>query len=478
MNDQFDLVIVGAGTSGMPCAIAAADAGLRVLLVDKADHVGGTLVVSGGHMSAAGTRLQHRHNIIGDTPDAHYEEIARISGSTMRADICRKAVDLAPSMIDWLDAEGFDWHPSAPRIVYGHEPYSIARTYYGVDEGRTVLAFLKEQLDRRCASGMVELWLGSQMVSLTTTQDGDVCGARFTRAGETVEVRASAVVLATGGFSANPALFAELEGAPLVTAGVETSTGDGLIAARSIGAGLAGHATYIPTFGGLPHPNDPGRVQWVDRPLLSAAERDPWEIYVDKHGRRFVAEDEHSIDLKERALVGVDDMTFWMVFDENTVTHSADIISGWSAADMRDRATNRPGIHCAHTIEDLALLSGIDASGLADTIGRYNAAIADDSSDVFGRVVRPAPIAEPPFYALKNHAITLITFTGVDVTTDLEVRRADGSVIRGLYGLGEFLGSGAYMGNSFCSGMLVGPCLSFGRWLGAHLADRADNKER
>ena len=47
---------------------------------------------------------------------------------------------------------------------------------------------------------------------------------------------------------------------------------------------------------------------------------------------------------------------------------------------------------------------------------------------------------------------------------------ADGTTIANLYGLGELLGSAAYMGNSFCSGMLVGPCISFGRELGARLA--------
>ncbi len=470
---DVDVLVIGGGTSGLPCALTAIDGGLRVLVIDKADHLGGTLTISGGHMSAAGTQPQQRIGVVGDTPDAHLAEIERICEGTLRADIARKAVDLAPEMIDWLDTEGFEWHPSTPRIVYGHEPYSTARTYYGVDEGRSILAFLEKQLDARRQTGRLSVWTNSPMVELIIDDNGGVVGARINRDDRSVvHVRARAVVLATGGFSSNPELFVELEGAPLVSAGVMTSSGDGLIAARAIGAGLVGQGTYIPTFGGMPHPEDPGRVQWVDRPFLSAAERDPWEIYVDRNGDRFVAEDEHSIDFKERALVKIDDMTFWMIFDDLAVSNSPDIVLGWTSDEMRAKANHRPGVVSANTISGLASQAGIDPDGLAKSVARYNAALNASERDEFMRTVRPAPISTAPFYALKNHAVTLLTFTGVDVSTDLQIRRADGSVISGLYGLGELLGGGAYMGNSFCSGMLVGPCISFGRWLGTNLAEQ------
>ena len=55
---DYDLIVVGAGTAGIPCAIEAAEAGARVLLIEKAAEVGGTLHVSGGHLSAAGARRQ------------------------------------------------------------------------------------------------------------------------------------------------------------------------------------------------------------------------------------------------------------------------------------------------------------------------------------------------------------------------------------------------------------------------------------
>jgi fumarate reductase flavoprotein subunit len=63
-SNQYDLIIIGAGTAGIPCAIAASKKGAKVLLLDKADDVGGTLHTSGGHMSAAGTKRQAEKGII------------------------------------------------------------------------------------------------------------------------------------------------------------------------------------------------------------------------------------------------------------------------------------------------------------------------------------------------------------------------------------------------------------------------------
>lgn len=468
-NDRVvDILIVGAGTAGLPCAIAAVDLGANVLLVDKADDIGGTLHLSGGHISAAGTRRQ-RERGIEDCVDDHFADVMRISEHTAREDIARLAVDLAPDMVEWLTDLGFAFDPKTPRIVYGHEPYGVARTYYGVEEGRSILATLRPLIDDRVRTGALSLWCATEVVSLVH-EDGRVVGAVMRRGGERVEVRASHVVLATGGYGAAPDLFAELDGAPLVSAAAVTSTGDGLRMARDLGAHIAGVGTNLPTFGGMPSPDNPQRVQWVDRPLLVASERPPWEIYVDRHGARFVAEDEESIDLKERALTNVEDMTFYTVFDDRAVDESRNIVVGWSASDMRERAGTRAGVFVADTIEELAARAGIDAAGLRRTVDAYNTAARSGVDEAFRRTVMPAPIERPPFYAMRNHGITLITFAGVDVDAELRVRRSDGSVIEGLYGLGELLGSAVYMGNSFCSGMLVGPCLSFGRALGARLA--------
>ena len=71
---------------------------------------------------------------------------------------------------------------------------------------------------------------------------------------------------------------------------------------------------------------------------------------------------------------------------------------------------------------------------------------------------------------MRNHGISLITFAGIDVDATLRVRRADGSIIDGLYAAGEILGAGATCGNSFCGGMVMGPAIIFGKLIGERLA--------
>lgn len=475
LGSLFDVLIVGAGTAGLPCAIAAVDAGARVLLVDKADRIGGTLHLTGGHFSAAGTNRQRAHGIADDSIERHYADVQRISEGTAREDIARRAVELAPEMVDWLETSGFAFDPVTPRIVYGHEPYDTARTYYGVKEGRSLLELFALMIESRVSDGRLTIALSTAIDDLIV-DDGVCSGAVLRRADGTESViRARSVILATGGYGASPRLFAELDGAPLVSAAATTSTGDGLEIARRHGAHVAGMGTYLPTFGGMPSPDDPERVQWVDRPLLVATERTPWEIYVGPDGRRFVAEDEPSVDLKERALTKVPTMTFYTVFDDRAVEESPNIVVGWSADDMRSRAGVRPGVFVAETVEELALKAGLPPDALRESVALYNTAVESGHDSELGRRAFPAKIERPPFYAMRNHGITLITFAGVDVDEQLRIRRSDGSVIKNLYGLGELLGSAAYMGNSFCSGMLVGPCVSFGRDLGRRLGEAVAN---
>lgn len=139
---DYDLIVVGAGTAGIPCAVMASRRGLRVLLLDKAAEVGGSLHISGGHMSAAGTRRQKEKGIV-DSVDSHIADIDRISRGSARKDLVNKATELAAPTLDWLEDNGFEFAPEVPRLVYGHEPYSVARTYYGPEQGKSILHVLK-----------------------------------------------------------------------------------------------------------------------------------------------------------------------------------------------------------------------------------------------------------------------------------------------------------------------------------------------
>ncbi|MEU0482100.1 FAD-binding protein, partial [Streptosporangium sp. NPDC006013] len=135
------MIIVGAGPGGLACAIAAADAGARVLLLEKASEVGGALPYSGGHLSAGGFSAQ-RERGIDDDPERHLEDIRRISRGTAREDLTRLSLREQPAVLEWLLAAGFVPDPRTPRVVHGHEPYRTPRTVHAtaVPGGPAILA--------------------------------------------------------------------------------------------------------------------------------------------------------------------------------------------------------------------------------------------------------------------------------------------------------------------------------------------------
>ena len=112
----YDILIVGAGTAGMACAITAAERGLKVGVVEKVDYVGGAMHWSGGHMSAGGARIQKERGI-DDSPQKHLEEIYKINGKTGNLELIEMAVEEAPKTIDWLEDLGFEFAPECPRII-------------------------------------------------------------------------------------------------------------------------------------------------------------------------------------------------------------------------------------------------------------------------------------------------------------------------------------------------------------------------
>ena len=456
---------VKAGISALPFLKGGAAATLANA------KIGGSLHVTGGHMAAAGTRRQ-RDRGIEDTPEEHLEDIRRISHGTAREDLIGVLVRHAADTIEWLQDHDFAFASETPRIVYGHEPYRIARTYYGRDEGISILEVLRAELERTQADCHLTLWTNAAVTELRQDGSGRVVGVSVVLGSGEVAVQADAVVLTTGGFGADPELFLELEGTPLVSAAARTSTGDGLHLGMAVGAAIQGQGTYLPTFGGLPDPRSPGRANWSDRQRLTS-ERPPHEIYVNKEGRRWVAEDEPSIDEKERALTKITDQTFWTVFDDAALALSTggmnQMIVGLEPHAVRTVMNTRPGLHSAPSLAALADLAGIDRDGLVETVASYNLAVEAGVDADLGRTYLPAPIIKSPFYAVRNHAITLVTFQGLDIDETFAVRDQAGQLIPGLYAAGEVIGAGATCGNSFCSGMLVTPALTFGRLLGTRL---------
>jgi len=463
--NEYDVIVVGAGTAGLPAAIFAATRGLRVLMLEKLDRIGGTLHLATGQMSAAGTSLQ-RDRGIEDSPDLHFADVMRISHGTANAELVRVAVDIAPETIEWLRSNAFEFHPDCPAIVFNHEAYSVPRTYWGTNKALSILTVLDRLVQPHLASRAITLCLGMTVTRLLLDGDDRVAGVvAHDVDGDENELHARQVVLTAGGYGGNPEMFRRYETLPLYGPLPAPASGEVIAAAIEGGAGFRNARNFLPSFGGIEDTPGSHRIVWTDRPMLQPQLRKPWEIYVNRAGQRFVAEDEESNDVRERALLAQPDMLFWVVYDSRIAREAPTLLPAYDEARLAQSFAAHPSFTRADTLAELAHKAGIDSSGLAATIAAYNASVAR-GKDELGRKHLRLAIVEPPFVALRNHGVAVKSAGGIDVDRGLRVRRRDGRVFTNLFAAGETIGGGLLSGNAFVGGMSLTPWLGFGRLIG------------
>lgn len=454
----YDIIVVGAGPAGLTAAIFAARRGLSVKLIDCADAIGGALLINRGQLSGAGTRLQAERGIE-DSPDAHYADAMRISKGTSDAPFLAMAVQLQGPFIDWLMDEGFEMEADMPRILHGHEAYDRARTYWGREEGLSILKVLARLLDEQIAQGRVDLSLETDVDGLIVGDDG-VAGV--TAGGQDFHGRA--VILATGGYGANPELFARLhEGATLWPGSYRHATGRGIELGLQAGGTLVHVEKFLPNFGGvLDHTLDPPRYRSPGG--LVPQDRMPWEIIVNLDGERFLAEDNDSADERSAVMMAQPRSCGFVIYDQ-PIRDQAPSIFSYFPPDKAERFYDPEGsIVSADSLDDLAARCGIDGAALKATVEDYNRAV-DSGRDRLGRRHMPRRIETAPFYALPIASYTVRGFAGLRVDTGFRVLDADGATIGGLHAIGEVLGS-HLSGKGGVGGMALSPALAFGRLLG------------
>ncbi|MCX8020208.1 MAG: FAD-dependent oxidoreductase [Chitinophagaceae bacterium] len=484
-----DMIIIGAGSAGMMCAIHAALRGKRCLVMEKSHHPGGTLHLSAGHLSGAGTRRQKMMHIE-DSPDLHFDDIRRISRNTMNPVICRKAVTLASSTIDWLEDHGYTFAANTPAIIYGHEPYSVPRTYFSVQDysggpimkpGKAVLNVLLPIWNRLVQEEKIFFQPDTRLTGVEM-KNYEVTALRFLSSGQSTirwEVNHKPVVLTTGGYASNPELFARIhfpEGYSkikypcperLISSASITSDGSGLQLASEIGAIITGAEKHISTLGGLELEPQSGRADfWTAWARVSnAKDRPPREIYVNDEGKRFMNEWELSVDARERKVLQQPHQRFWVIFDEASLQDGSTVVVQWNAEKLKEECLNEKVVWQAPTLSELAQKTGLPESEFLKTIEEYNRQAEAEKHNGAGK----SPIKHPPFYALLTYAFSLISFAGLLTNEYLQIMHQDGKEMKNFFAAGEILGAGSTSGNAFCGGMLLTPALSFGKWLGENL---------
>jgi fumarate reductase flavoprotein subunit len=463
---SWDVIVIGAGSAGLPLAIRAAERGARVLQLEADYRVGGTLFWSSGQIAAAGTRLQRLQGIA-DSPEEHFRDAQRIAHGRIDPLVLRLFVDNAAATIDWLMDLGFQPAPGTPVAGEAHEAYSTRRYLWGHNKAISILETLKPVHDRLVASGRIDLRLQHRMTSLLTDARGAVTGVRATTPNGAFEFHGANVALASGGYACGPELWAELTPrVPLCSYANPYSRGDGIVAARALGAPVDGSEKFLCTFAGfLEDPGDPRSGGFL---LLSPKARSIWEIFVDHNGRRFMQEDHPSIDYRERALLARRGMAMNIVFDHGILQNAATMTLDTTAA-YRARFGRHPAFVRAKTVTDLARQLGVPGANLRRTIADYNRAVDAGIDRRHGKQFLIRRIEKPPFYGIRAQGITVLSPAGLQVDRELRVRGANGRPIRNLYAAGEVLGFGRTSGDAFVGGLSLTPALTFGKLLGERI---------
>ena len=470
------VIVVGGGPAGLAAAISAAEAGGRVTLLEKQDRLGGMLHWATGQFSAAGTRRQRAAGIA-DSADAHFDDVMRIGNGRNNPVLVRAAVDAAADAVDWLDDLGFPFAPGTPALASNHELYRTPRTYWGTarpnagpDIWRTLERRLRELGDRvdvRLSTRVTGLLVaGRRVVGVATVPHG--------------ELRADTVVLATGGYAADRALLAEFQPstAAAITGCLPHATGDGHRMLQALGIPITNRDVAALTMGLIEDPDHPGFAisLYELRIRISALERRPWEIWVTRAGRRFVNEDTRLPAEREDALRDQPRQEMFIVFDDAALTAAPPLIDGLDAEGIRRAAAAGRWAWAGSSLGEVAARAGIAPTELQAEVGAYNANLA--GPDAFGREHRPAPIATPPFYAVRSVGAVILSKAGVAVDADLRPVDRTGVPLEGAFAVGELVGLANFSGDGYASGMSIGSSLALGRRLGLRLGRLSAPPER
>ena len=457
--EDADVIIVGAGGGGLSAAIEAAQQGAeKVLVLEMTAKTGGALNYTSGSMSAAGTIIQKEEGVA-DSVEDYVADILRIGGDLggkPNEELVRVYANEATAVFDYLYEAGLKDNTysvdraTGNRAVFApeHALFTIQRTYKpSPDDKANYKSAAHEVLDSLIAANdAIEVKLNTKAVKLQANEKGQVLTVVCDN-GESYTAK-KAVIMTTGGYSANGKLMAEFVpyGNYYLAGGAAGADGYGIKMMQEVGAGVTA-MDAIPTF--------PMGLVSKDNPKTGAiANTYTWKaggIVINQNGERFCNETETNPAIREVALEGQPEAIQYDIFTDKIIE---DLRAAGQAYfyDAYFAAEGQPGWHVvntAATLEELAAKINVPAEALVKTVEAYNAAVEGGASDEFGRLydgtktaynVAVNKIEGEKFYAIPLKALCVMTLGGVTANNNMQVLDEAGNVIPGLYAAGETVG--------------------------------------
>jgi flavocytochrome c len=465
-DETYEIIVVGAGASGMSAAIAAATAGKKVVLLEKGPtFYASSSSVCGGGVLAAEAFLTKQEKIE-YSKDLFYKEILEIAKNRNIPELAKLYVDNAADTIQWFYERGMKYflrsYPGLSQpIMYSNEAAT----------GRTYIEIMEKEI--KSMKLPVKFDCPAQNLIVDPAKNNEVLGVRVSDDGRTKNIRATkAVVLTSGGYCGTKELLDRFV-VPYMGSLVGASTnslGEGFLMANKIGA-TSTHMGFASVYGhGVELDKNTRRgliSRTYDIPTVSGG------ISVNIEGKRFMPENSLPTTVALR-LIDQPEATMFMIADQamvdKWVNRPVPGVIGWSQDRLRQEISEQKIFTTsANTIEELCKKAGIGQE-LVNTVKTYNEYVKKGVDESFGRA-KATMIAEfstPPYYAFKNKPIAYSSTGGLRVDNNLQVLDPYLLPIPNLYAAGEIVGG--LHGVEYLGGLGFGGALTFGRLVGEFAA--------
>lgn len=476
---EFDVVVVGCGVAGLSAAVAAAESGARVALLERATYEergGNTRYTEAYLRMKSETEVSHDfESMLVDAsgyytqPDfaestvLDYENWSPIVRALPFTDpeLISTFVDSAPDVVAWLKAHGVGFGDAGYYALTPRRSPRIAVSGGGLQLIETMT---------RCAEELgVRFFYEMTAGELVQSEAGRISGIVATdRGNRPHRFECASVILACGGFQGNLEMVVRYLGPKgrylrPVSRGGYYNKGEGLQMALRLGAAPSGDFADYHS-----QPIDPRSS--ASEPLVMIF---PYGVLLNRDGLRFIDEAPGTVD---------------QIYEETTHT-IAEQKKGIAYCILDDKINRIPNWkRCVRTdqppvsapdIETLALKLGFDGPAARRSIDEYNRACRDGTFDpttldglATQGLVPPksnfaVPIDTAPFHAYPIISACTFTLGGLKVNADAQVIKNEGCVLPGLYAAGETMGlyNGRYPG---ATSVLRGAV--FGRKAGRHAA--------
>ena len=482
---EFDVVVVGKGNAALCSALSAADQGAKVAMLEAAaeEEHGGNSRFAGGVMRFAFSNVEDLTRVTDLTPEEiassdygtntreeFLDTIYRLTSYRTDPDLSELLVDRSLDTMAWLRSKNVRFVPNygrqsgmvnGKRKFFGNMPIEVSGGGAG----------LVQYLDAAAKKAGIEVYYETRAVSLL--YDGEkVSGVRAQKQGKLAEFHAKSVVLACGGFEANPEMRTRYLGPGWELAkvrGTRFNVGDGLRMALDIGAAPYGnwsgcHATgwdrNAPEFGDVNVGDQFQKHSYIFGLLINA------------DGKRFVDEgwDFHSFTYAKYGgeVLKQPGQFAWQVFDSK--------VTKLLRSEYRIKFMTKVS---ANSLEELApKLEGVNAANFLKTVREFNAAVKKDVP--FDHTIKDGkctvgidppksnwaqPLDTPPFDAYATTCGITFTFGGLRIAKDTgQVLDVHFNPIPGLYTAGEMVGGLFYFNYPSGTGLVSGAV--FGKMAG------------